>query len=93
MGVSKTIQLRDVPDSLHRQLKARAASAGMPLSKYLLLEIKEIAERPTLAEMRDRLGQRKPVSAQFDAAGVLHEERDARGASLARQQKRIRPKS
>jgi len=59
------IQLRNVPDVLHRQLKARAAMAGMSLSDYLLSEIKEIAERPTLAEMPERLHQQEPISAQL----------------------------
>jgi hypothetical protein len=52
--------------------------AGMSLSDYLLAEIKEIAERPTLAEMRERLHQRKPVSAPIDTAHLVREERDAR---------------
>ena len=43
--MSKMIHLRNVPDGLHRSLKARAAMAGMSLSDYLLAEIKEIAER------------------------------------------------
>jgi len=76
--MSKMIQVRNVPDSLHRSLKARAALAGMSLSDYLLAEIKEIAERPTLAEFRERLHKRKPVSAQLDAARLVREERDAR---------------
>jgi len=53
--MSKIIQLRNVPDALHRTLKARAALAGMSLSDYLLAEIRQIAERPTLAELRERL--------------------------------------
>jgi len=53
--MSKMIQVRNVPDALHPGLKARAARAGMSLSDYLLAEMKEIAERPTLAELRDRL--------------------------------------
>ena len=72
------IQLRNVPEALHRSLKARAAMAGMSLSDYLLAEIKEIAERPTLAEMRERLRRRKPVAARFDAANLIREERQAR---------------
>ena len=76
--MSKMIQLRNVPDSLHRSLKARAAMAGMSLSDYLLSEIKEIAERPTLAEMRERLHQREPVSVQIDTARLVREERDSR---------------
>jgi plasmid stability protein len=76
--MSKMIQLRNVPDALHRSLKARAALAGMSLSDYLLAEIKEIAERPTLTELRDRLHKRKPVSAPIDAALLVREEREAR---------------
>lgn len=74
----KMIQLRNVPDALHRSLKARAAMAGMSLSDYLLAEIKEIAERPTLAELRDRLHARKPVLVSLDTAGLVREERKAR---------------
>lgn len=76
--MSKMIQLRNVPDALHRMLKARAAMAGMSLSDYLLMEIKEMAERPTLAEFRDRLRKREPVSVDFDTAKFLREERDER---------------
>ena len=76
--MTKMIQLRNVPDALHRSLKARAALAGMSLSDYLLAEIREIAERPTLAELRDRLHKRKPVSAELDTARLVREERDVR---------------
>jgi antitoxin FitA len=76
--MSKMIQLRNVPDALHRTLKARAALAGMSLSDYLLTEIREIAERPTLAELRDRLHKRKPILAEFNSALLVREEREAR---------------
>lgn len=76
--MSKMIQLRNVPDALHRRLKARAAMSGMSLSDYLLSEIKEIAERPTLAEVRERLHQRERVTSELDTVRILHEERDAR---------------
>jgi plasmid stability protein len=76
--MSKMIQLRNVPDALHRSLKARAALAGMSLSDYLLSEIKEIAERPTLAEFRERLQKREPVRVELDTARLLREEREAR---------------
>ncbi len=72
------IQLRNVPDSLHRTLKARAAMAGMSLSDYLISEIREISERPTLAEMRERLHQREPISIPLDTARFVREERDSR---------------
>ena len=76
--MAKMIQLRNVPDALHRGLKARAARAGMSLSDYLLAEIKEIADRPTLAELRERLHKRTPVSAQIDTALLVRQEREAR---------------
>jgi len=76
--MSKMIQLRNVPDALHRSLKARAVLAGMSLSDYLLAEIREIAEKPTLAELRERLHQRKPVAAPIDSARLVRQEREAR---------------
>jgi antitoxin FitA len=76
--MSKMIQLRNVPDAVYRSLKARAATAGMSLSDYLLGEIKEIAERPTLAELRERLHKRRPVAAEIDTARLVREEREAR---------------
>jgi hypothetical protein len=76
--MSKMIQLRNVPDAIHRCLKARAAMAGMSLSDYLLSEIKELAERPTLAELRERLHRRTPVSVLLDTARMVREERASR---------------
>ena len=76
--MSKMIQLRNVPDALHRILKARAAMAGMSLSDYLLTEIKEIAEKPTLVELRARLHKCEPVSTQIDTALLVRQEPEAR---------------
>jgi len=76
--MSKMIQLRNVADTLHRRLKARAAMAGMSLSDYLLSEIKEVAERPTLAEFRERLRTREASTASIDTAQLVREERDTR---------------
>jgi len=76
--MSKMVQVRHVPDALHRSLKARAAMAGMSLSDYLLAELKEIAERPTLAELRERLHRREAVALQLDTARMVQEERETR---------------
>ena len=76
--MSKMIQIRNVPDAIHRTLKARAATAGMSLSDYLLAEIREIAERPTLEEMQERLQRREPVALPVSAARVIREMRDSR---------------
>jgi plasmid stability protein len=73
----KMIQLRNVPDNLHRTLKSRAALAGMSLSDYLLQEIKEIAEHPTLGEMRERLHRRGAVG-ELDTARWVQMERETR---------------
>jgi plasmid stability protein len=72
------IQIRNVPDALHRQLKSRAALAGMSLSEYLLSEIREVAERPTLAELRARLDRRSEVTPSVAPARAVRAERDRR---------------
>lgn len=72
------IQLRRVPEALHRKLKARAALEGTSLSDYLLREIKDLAERPTPQELRDRLAQRPPVVLRLSPADVLRAERTRR---------------
>ena len=52
--------------------------AGMSLSDYLLAEIREVAERPTLGELRQRLERRERVHLPRPAAAVIREERDSR---------------
>lgn len=72
------IQIRNVPDALHRQLKSRAALAGMSLSDYLLSEIRQVAERPTRDEMRARLERRSGVVPSVPPAQAIRTERDRR---------------
>ncbi len=72
------IQIRNVPDALHRKLKSRAALAGMSLSDYLLQQIREVAARPTIEEMRARLERRSPVSVTVDPVRAVRAERDSR---------------
>jgi plasmid stability protein len=59
--MSKMIQIRNVPDEIHRALKVRAAREGMTLSAYLLREVSRLAERPTLEELIERAKRRKPL--------------------------------
>ncbi len=54
IAMPKAIQIRDVPDDVHAQLRSHAAAAGMSLSDYLLDELTEIARRPTVAEVLAR---------------------------------------
>ena len=72
----KMIQIRNVPDALHRKLKARAAGLGMSLSDFLLAEVRRTAGRPTMEELRERLAQRTPVSPSTSPAKAVREERD-----------------
>jgi len=76
MGVM--VQIRNVPETLHRQLKSRAALAGMSLSDYLLREIRQVAERPTLDELRARLRSRTELTPSLPPAEAVRAERDRR---------------
>lgn len=76
--MSRMIQVRNVPDSLHRALKAQAALSGMSLSDFLLAEIRQVAERPTIAELRERLRQRSRVAGAISPAEAVRRERDGR---------------
>lgn len=75
----KMIQLRHVPDTLHRRLKARAAGAGLSLSDYLIREMRKVAETPTLDEVMQRIAQRSPVTTLTESpAEIIRAERDDR---------------
>jgi plasmid stability protein len=62
----KTIQVRNVPDSVHRTLRTRAAATGVSLSDYALGELTRAAERPSVAEVLDR-ARRRAGGAPADA--------------------------
>ena len=72
------VQIRNVPSELHRRLKARAAMAGMTLSDYLLHEIRRVAERPSVDELRARLRARPSVAPSVPPARAIRAERDSR---------------
>jgi len=74
--MSAMIQIRNVPDALHRRLKSRAALAGKSLSDYLLGEIRFAAERPTLDELRTRLECRARTNPAVTPADAVRAERD-----------------
>ena len=76
--MSKMIQLRHVPDDLHRRLKARAALEGLSLSDYLLREVRRVAERPTVEEIWERVRRRGAVRPRTAPADAVRRERDAR---------------
>jgi antitoxin FitA len=75
--MSKTVQIRNVPDALHRRLKDRAAEAGQTLSDYLLAEPERLAARPTREEMLARIHSREGVTLRTPAADVIREGRQS----------------
>jgi plasmid stability protein len=75
--MSKMVQIRNVPEILHRKLKARAANSGQTLSDYLLAELERLASRPTRDEMLARIHSRKRVRLKTPAAVVIRDERES----------------
>jgi antitoxin FitA len=75
--MSKMIQVRNVPDALHRKLKARAAVAGQSLSDYLRAELERVAARATREEMLARIHGRARVPLKTAAAAVIRAERES----------------
>lgn len=72
----KTLQVRNVPDDVHRRLKVRAAEQGRSLSELVLEELRRSLERPTRQDLLDRIAAREPFEA--DSAAAVRAERDAR---------------
>jgi plasmid stability protein len=75
--MSRMVQIRNVPDALHRKLKVRAADTGQTLSDYLIAELERLAARPTRTEMLARVNSRTPVTLKTPAARVIRNERDS----------------
>ena len=78
LHMSKMIQIRDVPDDVHRTLKMRAAAAGMSLSDYIKRDLEIAASRPTLDEIDVRVRERGPSGLRRETiVSTLRELRDA----------------
>jgi hypothetical protein len=76
--MARMIQIRNVPDDVHRKLKIRAAKEGVTLSELLAREARRLAEQPTLEELRERLLSRPRVKLSRPSAEIIREERDSR---------------
>ena len=76
--MSVMIQVRNVPDQVHRELKARAALAGMSLSDYILKELEKDLQRPTPKQLLERLRTRRPVELSESVADAVRAERENR---------------
>lgn len=76
--MSKMVQIRNVPEAMHRKLKARAAMAGLPLSDFIRLELQRTLEKPTREEMLARLAKTESVTLKPSAADLVRAERESR---------------
>lgn len=74
----KTIQIRNVPDELHRALKVRAAQEGVSLSDLALTELRKTADRPSRNELLDRISARTIKRSRRSPTAELRAERDSR---------------
>ena len=76
--MSVMVQIRNVPDELHRKLKSRAALAGMSISEYVLRDLERALERPTREELLARLRNRQSVEPVESIATAVRAEREGR---------------
>jgi plasmid stability protein len=76
--MAKTVQIRNLPDAMHRKLKARAAAAGLALSDYVRLQLERVLEKPTRGELLLRLSKSASVNLKPTAAQLVRAERDSR---------------
>lgn len=76
-NMSKMIQIRNVPDDLHRQLKIRAAAAGMSLSDYIKRELDIRTRKSTIPEIiaRREASGRKSTSTTQQLVEIIRETR------------------
>lgn len=71
-----SLQIRNVPEDVHRELKKRAAAMGMSLSEYALSELVRSTQQPTMEELVARIKALPPVTLPDNA--VVDAIRDAR---------------
>ncbi len=71
------VQVRDVPDDVHRRLKSQAALAGQSLNEFLLARMAEIASVPTVPELAERVRGRARYGGP-SSAEVIRDDRDRR---------------
>ena len=81
--MSTTIQIRNVPELMHRRLKARAAMEGVSMSQYVMWAIERALERPSRKELLAAVARQPELALEPSPADVLRAERDARGEAGA----------
>lgn len=77
-GCMPSLQIRNVPEHLHRQIKARAALEGQSLSEYALSELRRAMQRPTRRELIERVAAFERITVKESAVDMVRAERDSR---------------
>ncbi len=77
----KMVQIRNVPDRLHRELVRRARARGQTLTRYIQEILEREVARPPAEEVFERIATRAPVRLPRRAADLIREERASRGTS------------
>ncbi|MBA3301997.1 MAG: toxin-antitoxin system HicB family antitoxin [Thermoleophilaceae bacterium] len=77
--MGKLVQIRDVPEDVHRTLKARAAKRGVSLSAFVREYLEIVANRPDPEEVWARIESREPVELSKSAAEYVREGREEEG--------------
>lgn len=77
-SMSKMIQIRNVPDELHREAKARAARAGMSLSEFLLREVERALAAPPVEQLLEARARRGRTRVAEPPEAAVRRERDTR---------------
>ena len=72
------IQIRNVPEDLHRNIKARAAAKGKTMSQFLVEMVQEKLRRPDIEALIQRVRNRPLEDSDFDATAYIRQERDSR---------------
>lgn len=75
IAIMPNVQVRDVPDDVHRRLKAQAAMSGQSLNEFLLARMADIATVPTLPELAERIRSRSRYAGP-SSAQVIRQDRD-----------------
>ena len=79
--MAKMIQVRNVPDRLHRELVRRAARRGVTLTEYIEQILEREVARPAAEELFERIASREPVNIGRPVADLIREERARSGRS------------
>jgi plasmid stability protein len=75
-GMGVLLQIRDLPEDVHRTLKARAAASGTSLTEYVRSLLTRSAARPTPEELSERIRVRGTIKLKEPSEETVRHLRD-----------------